>query len=76
MVEYKKGVENKVADALSRRNEATEDEEGGQSCRVVSVVEPSWLIEVRRMLEQSPFFQQLQLFLSHPIQEDQRSLVL
>lgn len=39
VVEYKRGVENKVVDALSRRNEETEEEEGDQTCRTVSVVE-------------------------------------
>lgn len=60
MVEYKKSVENKVADALSRRSKANEDEETEGSCRLVYVVEPSWLVKVRKLVDRSPFFQELQ----------------
>lgn len=60
VVEYKKGVENKVADALSRREEAEVNSHLDLSCRVTSVVEPSWLDEVKKMAPQSQFFKELQ----------------
>jgi hypothetical protein len=45
---YKKGVENKVADALSRRPNFTEDDPHAQLNSIaVSSVVPSWLEEVR-----------------------------
>lgn len=56
MVEYKKGAENKVADVISPRSEANENEELEGSCRMVLAVEKSWLVEVRKMVDQSPFF--------------------
>lgn len=56
VVEYKKGVKNKVADALSRRNENEVEEVKTYSCRATSVVEPKWLTEVRDMVAHSPFF--------------------
>lgn len=49
MVEYKKGTENRIVDALSRREEEVEEESKSSFVRGVSVVEPSWLIEVKAM---------------------------
>lgn len=59
-MEYKKGVENKVADALSCKNETKEDKFEDQRCRTTSVIEPTWLSEVRDMVTHSPFFKELQ----------------
>lgn len=42
MVEYKKGRENVVADALSRKEEVDKD----ITCTAITIVEPSWLQEV------------------------------
>ena len=39
-IEYKKGCHNKVADALSRRDQPTD------SCQAISTTIPSWLVEV------------------------------
>lgn len=61
MVEYKKGIKNKAADALSRRNEAEPNSLEGPLCRTTSVVEPSWLAEVKEMVVQLPFFKELQI---------------
>lgn len=59
-VKYKKVVENKVADALSRRNESEMVEpEDFLSC-TISTVEPSWLGEVPKMIDQSPYLKELQ----------------
>lgn len=59
IVEYKKGVKNKVVDALSRRDEEA-IEDANTIYRAVSIVEPKWLTEVKQMMEQSSFFQELQ----------------
>lgn len=60
VAEYEKGVENKASDALSRRNESEEGEGEYHSSRATSVLEPSWLIEVRDMVAHSPFFAEIQ----------------
>lgn len=60
VVEYKKGVENEVANALSRRSESKEGESEGILNRTVTTVESSWLEEVRKMIDQSLYFQELQ----------------
>lgn len=57
IVEYKKGTNNKVADAISRRDEEVRGL--GRQCKVTSVVEPEWLDQVRTMVNQSPDFQEL-----------------
>lgn len=46
-----------AADALSRRDE--EIEEGGV-CKIISVVEPSWLQPVKEMVASAEFFRELQ----------------
>ncbi|CAH9094973.1 unnamed protein product [Cuscuta epithymum] len=43
-IEYKKGPENKVADALSRRNQ--QDDKVAENCYVISVVKPIWQEEL------------------------------
>lgn len=53
-VQYKKGTENRVADALSRRQEEEESE-----LRAISGVEPTWMLEVSASYEHNPFAQQL-----------------
>lgn len=60
IVEYKKGVENKVAHALSRRDELEEVKREVTSCKAISVVEHSWRSEVRQTVNQSQFFHELQ----------------
>lgn len=47
MVEYKKGKENIVADALSRRDY---EDSARVECAVVSLVEPTWLEGVKQMV--------------------------
>lgn len=79
-MENKKEAENKVADALSRRNEMEEDISDGPNCRVTSIVELAWLEKVKDMMTRSPYFQELQKkadngnFVHHPIQEVGRSI--
>lgn len=62
-MEYKKGSENKVVDALSRQNEEAGDkvgDDGREQCSTTLLVEPAWLEQVRAMIDQSPFFMELQ----------------
>lgn len=51
-IEYKKGSENKVADALSRRDEGTTEERGkeGVIC-AVSELQPQWMMEIKASYE-------------------------
>lgn len=53
-VEYKKGVENKGADALSQ----CEDDES-MDIAGLTVVEPRWWQAVRTMIEESPYFKEI-----------------
>lgn len=55
MMKYKKGKENIVADALSR-----EDGDDRVECEVVSLVEPTWLEEVKQMVRESNYFAKLE----------------
>lgn len=41
-VEYKKGMENRVADALSRKDQ----QEHSQNCMTISVVTPDWTTDI------------------------------
>lgn len=61
-VEYKKGTENKVVDALSRRDEDEEENVGSlvKQCRTTSIVEPAWLEQVRDMISHSQYFKVLE----------------
>lgn len=56
MVEYKKGVENVAANALSRRSE---EDSPPLNNRGISIVVPSWLEAVKSMVQNSPFFAHL-----------------
>ena len=65
IVEYKKGVENKVADALSRRSNYIPkscqlDESPKASCLLLlSIPDPTWLHILRDSYSQDQFMQQL-----------------
>ena len=65
VVEYKKGVENKVADALSRRSDyihvsCQQDESSKASCLLLlSVPDPTWLHILKDSYSQDQFMQQL-----------------
>jgi hypothetical protein len=52
VVEYKKGQENKVADALSRRNE--EEELHIASLAVISYLSLEWFVEVQNSYAADP----------------------
>ncbi|CAH9120068.1 unnamed protein product [Cuscuta epithymum] len=52
-IQYKKGVENKVADALSRKEL---DKEG---CYSLSTVKPVWVQQVLESYDKDPFFSQI-----------------
>ncbi|XP_059310551.1 uncharacterized protein LOC132061887 [Lycium ferocissimum] len=52
-VQYKKGTENRVADALSRRQE---DE---AYCNAITTAEPTWMLEVSQSYEMDPTTLQL-----------------
>ena len=49
-IQYKKGTDNQVADALSRRHESTPLEEMG-SCLAISSVKPGWIEELQNSYE-------------------------
>jgi len=51
-IQYRKGKENTVADALSRREENRE-------CRAVSVLVPDWIKEVSCNYGRTPWAQEL-----------------
>lgn len=51
-IQYRKGKENKVADALSRREDKGE-------CQAVSVLAPNWINEVSHSYEGTPWAQEL-----------------
>ena len=65
MVEYKKGVENKVVDALSRRSDyvpelCQQNESSKASCLLLlSVPDPTWLKILRDSYSQDQSMQQL-----------------
>lgn len=50
IIEYKKGVDNKVANALSRRNEC----EDSMSLNAIFVPNPTWLEEIRKVYDRDP----------------------
>ena len=52
-IEYKKGSQNKVADALSRKDQTAE------SCLATSTAKPSWTIEVETSYLEDPKSMQL-----------------
>ncbi|XP_035549739.1 uncharacterized protein LOC118349426 [Juglans regia] len=54
-IEYKKGVDNKVADALSRKNEC----EDLMSLNAISIPNPTWLEEIRKAYDKDPVIKQL-----------------
>jgi hypothetical protein len=45
-IEYKKGKENRVADALSRKYQQEEDTPAEEHCAAISVLVPAWMEEV------------------------------
>jgi hypothetical protein len=49
---YKKGAENKIVDALSRRPSGSSDE---FSCHSVSLSQPRWLSEIMQSCAQDPY---------------------
>ena len=49
-IQYKKGVENQVIDALSRRHEAT-PKMALRSCLAITTVKPGWIEELQRSYE-------------------------
>ena len=65
MVEYKKGVENKVADSLSRRSDyvpklCQQDESSKASCLLLLLVpDPTWLGILRDSYSQDQSMQHL-----------------
>ena len=56
-IQYCRGKENTVADALSRKEE-------NEECRAVSVVVPEWIKEVSRSYEGTPWAQELMISLA------------
>jgi hypothetical protein len=46
IIEYKKGKENRVADALSRKYQQEEDTPAEEHCAAISVLVPAWMGEV------------------------------
>lgn len=56
LVEYKKGVENKAADALSRSMSYVDEE---ITCKGLTMVIPLWLERIKAAMKDSPYYLQL-----------------
>lgn len=56
MVKYRRGKENVAADALSRRDEWEKVE---AACEGLTILEPTWLKEVHKMVNESKIFEEI-----------------
>ena len=57
-MQYKKGAENQVANALSRSHE-TETKTSLNSCQAISSVKPGWIAELQKSCETNSYYEDL-----------------